>query len=161
MLLFSTLFYDNIRVQVLKLAEWKTMFHSTWKTFESKLKPILQSLASRRQLLESEKASATLYGIQKLLEGISTVREEQRRRIAQENLEEHRARLLFIREKLQAPDYQIDQEISTEDRSGHPSGMWIFEDPKFQSWSNKDVPGHGLLYVNGIPGAGGCSVVHC
>lgn len=130
------------------------MFHSTWKTFDSNMKPILQSLESRRSLLESEKASATLDGIQRLLENISAVREEQKRLIAQEALGNHNTRILHLKEKLQAPNYQIDQEISTEDRNGSLSGMWIFEDPRFQAWYNKDLPGHNILYLNGIPGAG-------
>lgn len=136
------------------------MFHSTWKTFDSKFGPILQSLTSRAELLEREKASATLYGIQRLLEDISAFREEQRLRIVQEDLEKHRTRVSRIREKLQAPDYQEDQEISTEVRNSYPSGMWILKDPRFESWSNKNAPGHGILFVNGIPGSGECFVVY-
>ncbi|RYP42924.1 hypothetical protein DL770_011966 [Monosporascus sp. CRB-9-2] len=112
------------------------------------------ALTSRREHLESEKVSATLYEIQGLRQDISEVRAENTRQIAQENLEKHKQRVLCIREKIRAPNYQIDQEMSTEARGGKGSGKWFFEDLKFQEWLTTRKPGHGLLYINGIPGAG-------
>jgi hypothetical protein len=105
-------------------------------------------------LLESEKVSAALYEIQAIRQGLSDRHAEETRRIAQNVLENHKDRVSCIRGNLQAPNYQVDQEIATEDRYGNSSGMWIFEHPNFQAWSGSDVAGHGVLYVNGIPGAG-------
>lgn len=104
--------------------------------------------------MEREKASASLYGIQSLQGQIEDLREEHRLRFAHDDLELHRMRVLRIREKLQAPDYQIDQEISTEDRNGHLSGAWIFKEPRYEKWSNRSTSGHEILYVNGKPGSG-------
>ncbi|KAG7403063.1 Vegetative incompatibility protein HET-E-1 [Fusarium oxysporum f. sp. raphani] len=108
---------------------------------------------SRRTLLESEKSSATLDGIQLLLDRISEDREKQARDIRQINKQNHGRRVSEFRDKLQTADYQTDHEISTKDRSG-ASGDWIFNNDKFQTWHDKSLPNHGILYVNGKPGAG-------
>ncbi|KAI4866834.1 hypothetical protein F4820DRAFT_457366 [Hypoxylon rubiginosum] len=145
--------FHQAALSVFKRPKWKEMFHSTWKTFDSKFKPIMHSLRSRRELLESEKGSATLYEIHKLRRDVSAMRTEQKQLMAQVNLEKHKARVSLIREKLQAPNYQIDQEIATEDRQGYNSGTWIFERSDFQAWSRNDTTDHSVLYINGIPGA--------
>ncbi|KAI0444886.1 WD40 repeat-like protein [Xylaria telfairii] len=146
--------FHQAALSVFRRPRWKELFHSTWKTFDSKFGPILQSMSKRRELLESEKGSATLYEIQKLREDILDIYATQKRQNAQESVEKHRREVSYIREKLEAPNYRIDQEMSTEDRHGHSSGTWIFEDPTFFSWSDHDTPGHSALYVNGMPGAG-------
>ncbi|KAI1330306.1 WD40 repeat-like protein [Xylariaceae sp. FL0255] len=133
--------FHQAAVSVFKRPRWKTVFHSAWKTFDTKFRPILQSLASRRKLLESEKGSATLYEIQTLRQELSKKLEEQSHKVAEVILD------------LQAPNYAIDQETATEDRHRSKSGSWVFEHPQFQAWSKNDVTGHKALYVNGIPGA--------
>ncbi|KAI0530450.1 WD40 repeat-like protein [Xylaria digitata] len=144
---------------VFKRPKWKVFFHSTWRTFNSKFGPILHSLSKRRELLESEKGSATLYEIQKLRDDLSNISAQHKQRAAQEDAEKHKQKVASIREKLEAPDYWIDQEISTEDRLGYNSGMWIFEDSNFRSWVSNNVTGHRVLYVNGIPGAGKTTLI--
>ncbi|KAI0857460.1 WD40 repeat-like protein [Xylaria cubensis] len=141
-------------LSVFRRPRWKELLHSTWKTFDSKFGPILQSMKNRHELLESEKVSATLYEVQRLRQDILDTRVKETNRTVQEDAEKHRREVCIVREKLEAPNYRIDQEMSTEDRHGHGSGTWIFEDPSFCSWSNKDASGHCVLYVNGIPGAG-------
>ncbi|KAI1740463.1 WD40 repeat-like protein [Xylaria scruposa] len=146
--------FHQAALSVFSRSRWKELFHSSWKTFDSKFGPILRSLEKRRELLESEKGSATLYEIQRMRQDISNIYAKERNRIVQEDAEKHRQEVCQIREKLEAPNYRIDQELSTEDRHGHSSGTWIFEDPSFCSWSNDNTLGHDVLYVNGIPGAG-------
>ncbi|OTA54440.1 hypothetical protein K449DRAFT_439336 [Hypoxylon sp. EC38] len=148
------LVFHEAALSVFKRPRWKKMFHSTWKTFDSKFKPIIQSLKRRRELLESEKGSAALYEIQKLRQDVSAMYTEQKEREIQENLTKHKVRVSCIKERLQAPNYQLDQELATEDRHGSNSGTWIFEDANFRAWSNSEAVGHRVLYVNGIPGAG-------
>ncbi|KAH7161800.1 hypothetical protein EDB81DRAFT_785561 [Dactylonectria macrodidyma] len=133
---------------------WKKLFRATWKTFETNFGPILQSLARRRELLESEKGSASLHAIQKLREEIANVQHEQKAQAAINNRERHRFRMDEIKDKLQSPNYEFDQEISTEDRGDSISGQWIFSDPSFQSWLDASSPDPKILYINGIPGAG-------
>ncbi|KAI1120105.1 hypothetical protein F5Y10DRAFT_290315 [Nemania abortiva] len=146
--------FHQAALSVFKRPRWKALFHSTWKTFDADFKPILHSLGSRRQLLESEKGSATLYEIQVLRQELSQKYTEQSQQAAKIVREQHRGRISSIKESLQAPNYPIDQETATEDRHGSKSGLWIFEHPHFQVWSKNNATGHDVLYVNGVPGAG-------
>ncbi|KAF4980975.1 hypothetical protein FZEAL_3132 [Fusarium zealandicum] len=133
---------------------WKMVFKSTWKTFETKFDPILQSLARRRELLESEKGSASLYEIQRLRADIRAMCDEQKKDANIRDDERHRMNIREIKVKLQSPDYQLNQEVSAEHTDRSNSGKWIFADSQFQSWYSSDVLGSKVLYINGIPGAG-------
>ncbi|KAI0161066.1 hypothetical protein GGR52DRAFT_586387 [Hypoxylon sp. FL1284] len=146
--------FHQAALTVFRRPKWKDMFHSTWKTFDSKFKPIIQSLKRRRELLESEKDSATLYHVHQLRQDVSDLRTEQNQQSTRDILEKHKSRMSFIRKKLKAPEYQVDQETATENRHGHSSGDWIFANSSFEAWSKPDATGHGVVYVNGIPGAG-------
>ncbi|KAI5861652.1 hypothetical protein GGS23DRAFT_576006 [Durotheca rogersii] len=148
--------FHQAALSVFKRSAWKHIFHSTWKTFNTKFGPILHSLSKRRELLESEKSSAALLGIERLRQDFSDACKKHARQIAQVADERHRQRVSHICERLMPPNYQIDQEMSTEDRQGQNSGMWIFQDPSFRAWfsNDNDIVRHGVLYVNGIPGAG-------
>lgn len=46
------------------VAAWKNVFHSTWKTFNTSFKPILNSLKRHRALLMDERLNATILEIQ-------------------------------------------------------------------------------------------------
>ncbi|KAI0599781.1 hypothetical protein F4775DRAFT_583134 [Biscogniauxia sp. FL1348] len=151
--------FHQAALSVFKRPKWKTMFHSTWKTFDSQFGPILQSLKSRRELLESEKGSATLYEVHQVHKRVSDIYVEQRQWIDKEVLKRHKEQVSCIREKLQAPNYQVDQELAMEDRHGDSSRLWIFEESNFRVWSDKDITDHGVLYVNGIPGAGKTTLI--
>ena len=114
----------------------------------------MQSLERRRQLIDGEKSSATLYEIEKVREEIEAVRTAQREQAEAGDLEKHQVRLAQIKQKLQFANYQLDQEISTEDRSGSNSGQWIFEDPRFLTWKDLEEGGNQVLFIHGKPGAG-------
>lgn len=136
------------------MLEWKSIFKAAWKTFETELGPIITSLASRRALLESEKASASLYEINNIREKISSVYQEQQCQARINRDERHRTYMREIKVKLQSPEYQINQEISTESRGESQSGQWIFKHSKFEPWYDSSTLGSMVLYINGIPGAG-------
>lgn len=114
----------------------------------------MDSLNRRRELLETEKGSATLHEISRSREEIATLSEELRRQGHIERLEKHKWRLAQVKEKLQAPNYQLDQEIAAEDRNGSTSGTWVLQNSAFQKWADMSTKEHGILFVNGIPGAG-------
>lgn len=44
--------------------------------------------------------------------------------------------------------------MASEDRNWSSSGSWVLSNPTFQQWSDRNTKGHGILYLNGIPGAG-------
>ncbi|KAJ4419764.1 hypothetical protein N0V82_004807 [Gnomoniopsis sp. IMI 355080] len=84
----------------------------------------------------------------------TALREERQQELRFELLEKHKWRLLHIREKLEATDYQNDQEMITEHRNGSDSGAWITKSPAFVRWTDRSATGHDVLYIHGIPGAG-------
>lgn len=59
-----------------------------------------------------------------------------------------------MKEKLDAPNYQQDQEMASEDRNGSASGAWVLQNMAFRTWTDRSAREHGVLYVNGIPGSG-------
>lgn len=133
---------------------WKTFFKSAWKKFNTEFQPVIESLARRRQLLESEKGSASLYEISKARQELATWHDERKREARLENLEKHKQRLLQIKEKLAAADYEQDQEMATEARSGVKTGDWLLKTPAYRKWADTTTTGHDVLYVHGVPGAG-------
>lgn len=80
--------------------------------------------------------------------------EEVKHKLYRESLEKHQWRLLQIKDKLEASNYQRDQEVATEARAGSSSGTWMLKHPEFARWTNTTVSGHEVLYLHGIPGAG-------
>ncbi|KAF4859793.1 Vegetative incompatibility protein HET-E-1 [Colletotrichum siamense] len=151
--------FHELALKVFTRPRWKDLVSAVWKTFESSFGPIIQSLQSRRELLESEKLSASLSDIQTILHGINQIQQQQASIMYEEANEKHRLRIARIKEKLKAPDYFMDQEISTENRKGAEAGQWITANPIFQAWNDKISHGHSVLYLNGIPGAGKTTLV--
>ncbi|KAF3058704.1 hypothetical protein GL218_05334 [Daldinia childiae] len=150
--------FHRIAISVFKRPTWKDMYHSIWKTFDSKFSPILHSLNRRRDLLESEKSSATLYEIHQVRKDISSIYTKYQQKMDEERQEKHKGRVSHIREKLDAPNYAIDQEMAAENRFIDSSGKWILENKEFQAWDSH-ASGHSILYINGIPGAGKTTLV--
>ncbi|KAM5382761.1 hypothetical protein ACJZ2D_002344 [Fusarium nematophilum] len=146
--------FHHEALAVFSRPKWKMLFNSTWKTFETNFGPILQSLGRRRELLESIKATAMLDGIQRLREDQKIIQDEQLKQAGIQERERHRLLVREIKVKLQSPDYQVDQEISTEDRNGVASGSWLFTAPAFQTWYDSERPDGRIMYIHGIPGAG-------
>ncbi|KAM0562877.1 hypothetical protein ACHAPJ_001717 [Fusarium lateritium] len=146
--------FHRIALSVFARPKWKLVFKAAWKTFETDFGPITTSLTSRRTLLESEKSSASLHEISNMRDKINTVYCEQLKQAKLYSDERHRLNMREIKVKLQSPDYQTSQDISTEDRGGSQAGKWIFKHPKFELWYDSTAIGNMILYVNGIPGAG-------
>ncbi|KAI0414744.1 WD40 repeat-like protein [Xylaria grammica] len=134
---YDILMFHQEALSVFNRPRWKELFHSTWKTFDSKFGPILHSLSNLRELLESEKGSAILDEVQKLHALVSNDQAEQRDLRTRESAKKHKQEISFIKEK---HEYSL--------------GTWIFQDPNYRFWSRNDRAGHGVLYCNGIPGAG-------
>lgn len=133
---------------------WENLFRSTWKTFNSRFDPILTSLRNRRRLLDSEKASATIHGIEALRDKLEDLSKDAREQAQKREVERHENRMRQIRDKLNVPDYESDRLISTDDVAGEPSGQWLFECPEYVKWADANTAGHEVLYIHAIPGAG-------
>ncbi|WQF77468.1 Putative AAA+ ATPase domain, NACHT nucleoside triphosphatase [Colletotrichum destructivum] len=146
-------------LKVFGRSKWRDLFHATWKTFDSRFGPILQSLQSRRELLESEKLSASLDHIHIIRQRIDDLYQDQIRAVDDKGREKHRSRMTLIKEKLRAPEYYLDQEVAAGKREGLNTGRWVFEESQYTSWSDHTVSAHSILYLNGIPGAGKTTLV--
>ncbi|OBR15108.1 Zinc finger protein [Colletotrichum higginsianum IMI 349063] len=146
-------------LKVFGRSKFKDLFHATWKTFDSRFGPILQSLQSRRELLESEKLSASLDHIHNVRQRIDNLYQDQIRAVDDKVREKHRSRMTLIKEKLRAPEYYLDQEVAAGKREGLNTGRWLFEESQYTSWSDHTVSAHSILYLNGIPGAGKTTLV--
>lgn len=84
-----------------------------------------------------------------------TVRyEETKLKLQQDELQKHKSRLLQMKDRLMAADYQQDQVMAFEARIGTNSGDWILDVPGFDHWASNLTTGHHILYVHGMPGAG-------
>lgn len=126
---------------------WKRLFQSSWKTFNTQFRRILESLARHKELIESEKGTVTLSEIQSLhvftkLQFEEIVSREQTKQLS------------VILEKLNAPRYRLDQCAASDQRRGRSSGSWVLLDEKFQKWADITADENPLLYIHGIPGAG-------
>ena len=111
----------------------------------SEFGPILHSLESRRVLLDSEKATATLYQVQALRDGINDLREQNERRAAREELDRYNQRLAEIKAKIQPPNYRSDQAFSTKTGYGWSFGRWFFDYNAFRSWYTRGLPDNYAL----------------
>jgi hypothetical protein len=98
-------------------------------------------------LLESEKGTVAVYEAQRLRELAET-------HIKEMSELEKKKQLNFLIEKLDAPNYQWDQHIASEQRWEGQSGMWVLHDIHFREWSEMGTCGNPLLYIHGGPGAG-------
>lgn len=128
-------------------------FKAAWKTFDTDIQPVLQSLANRRELLEIEKASASLYEISMAREEMTARHEAEKQRLRQNEIETRKCRLLKVKAQLEATNYQQDQETAKA-RNVTNTGDWVSQSPVFKNWVDKAATRHSVLYVHGIPGAG-------
>lgn len=137
--------YSDAKYNQLIETGWKRLFTAFWRTFETRFRCILDSLARHKDLIESEKLTVAL------------VEAQRAREIAGSHLEamqdiESKKQLTTVLDRLEAPDYQIDHYAASEQRRRSHSGKWIFRHKAFLEWA--DTHGNPLLYINGIPGAG-------
>ncbi|KAL2272437.1 hypothetical protein FJTKL_06560 [Diaporthe vaccinii] len=146
--------FHEAALKVFARPTWKKLFKAAWKTFDTEFQPLLQSLANRRELLESEKGSASLYEISKAREEMAARHEAKKQELRRDEIEKHKWRLLQIKAQLGAADYQQDLEMAAEARNVTNSGDWVLQSPTFKHWADKAATRHSVLYVHGIPGAG-------
>jgi len=145
---------------------WKTLFHPSWRTFQTKFGPILSGLKRHRQLISDEKLSVVISEVGEFRESIEGKLEAlsvQMKRLQlhekeQETLElqeQRRHRLEFILSKFNVADYQSDLKRSRDERLYQSSsGAWIFGHRTFKEWADLKSPRHSVLFMSGIPGAG-------
>ncbi|KAK3947945.1 ankyrin repeat-containing domain protein [Pseudoneurospora amorphoporcata] len=124
------------------------------------IKFLLGALTRRKEILNSEKLSASLDQIIKLRDEIHEINTRQKQVADKQEEETHKERKRAIMGKLSIPDYQSDYRFFIEgrdysdDKLETSSGTWIFDDPIFQAWHLGDASGKRVLYIHGRPGGG-------
>ncbi|KAH7330241.1 hypothetical protein BKA65DRAFT_55430 [Rhexocercosporidium sp. MPI-PUGE-AT-0058] len=157
--------FNKNALEVFARPGWKSVFHSSWRTFRSQFGPILSNFKRHRQLLADEKTTALMSEVQDLhhhaeerfnsLESEITARHEREVEKEVAELEESRQRQRrIVQRKLDAPDSLKDHEHACGMREIGNSGDWIIRDSKYQKWAELDTYTSKWLYLNGIPGVG-------
>jgi hypothetical protein len=123
------------------------LFSSSWKIFETQFRCILDSLGRHKDLIESEKGTLAVFEAQR-------VRELAEAHFKEISELEKRKQLTALIEKLNAPDYNLDHYVASEQRRRSQSGTWVLQNIHFRKWSEMDAKSNPLLYIHGIPGAG-------
>ena len=146
---------------------WRTLFHSSWRTFRTKFSGDLARLKRHRDLLSDEKITATILDVGDFRESVEEKLNELSRKLQDLHLEDEEREHLrrrqqldhkrqFVLSKLDPPNYQYDYGEAMKQRHGSSSGDWILQDSTFQAWGDPVENGHKKLYLSGIPGAGLC-----
>ncbi|KAI1076547.1 hypothetical protein F5B20DRAFT_320144 [Whalleya microplaca] len=78
---------------------------------------------------------------------------------AKEEKEARLREISMITQKLGPPDYKDDQH-STLEHCHIDSGSWILNKPEFVRWKTAQDLTNAVLYINGMPGAGGWHFLH-
>jgi hypothetical protein len=120
-----------------------------WKDFKTRFQNILDRLRRHREVIGSQ---ANLLHFQqyqldrtKMLEGLRRSENERRQKNYKEALE-----------WISGADTNLDHESACAARSEYPgSGRWILKHSKLQNWKEAGEPVSSILWLNGIPGAGG------
>jgi len=98
-------------------------------------------------LLESEKGTVAVFEAQR-------IRELTESHIEELSELERKKQLTALIEKLNAPNYQLDHDVASEQHRRFQSGEWLLQNVHFQKWSETGADNNPLLYIHGVPGAG-------
>ncbi|RSL61425.1 hypothetical protein CEP54_006268 [Fusarium duplospermum] len=157
-------FHSNA-LEVFSRPGWKSLFRSTWKTFETQFRPILKNLERHRVMLSEEKLTAVMEETQKQgqsiedkLDRLNKDWQERDRRNAERELASHREHLnqqrSIVQNKIDSPDFQDDHEFASQKRHQSTSGNWILNHPLLLEWFEISSKVNRKIYLSGIPGAG-------
>ncbi|KAI0200165.1 hypothetical protein F4808DRAFT_170914 [Astrocystis sublimbata] len=171
-------------LEVFSSPTWKVFFDSTWRTFKTKFRPILESLKRHRTLLLDERLNAAVMEIQTsrsnmlmALDGSAKQSVDHFTRLdvtirdvfvklseqlygLQETFKEHEEQMRNTEEDLCVILNKIDppdfegDHISARNLCHSGSGQWIFETPTFNKWAQSKSIPDAVLFINGMPGAG-------
>ncbi|KAK4181968.1 hypothetical protein QBC35DRAFT_396889, partial [Podospora australis] len=152
---------------------WKMWFESAWPSFRSKFRQILDSLKRYRALLSEEKLTVVIEEQQTARHLSETKHDEISKYLqdkfdtlknaiknqeleSQNSLRSHRK---SIRDRLNAPDYEMDHQLAAQKRHRKSSGNWSTDDPRFQQWLDGAPQQNDTLYLHGSPGSGKTTLV--
>jgi hypothetical protein len=129
--------------------EWKTVFKSMWKSFDTEFRGILQSLERHKDLVEQQTHIAHYQEHQ----ATTVIFHEN---WAQQIKVEKEKRLVAVQNWLVVgPQAKDDHAEHQRIRDEYPTtAAWIFKHDYVKDWVEADLPESPLLWMHGIPGAG-------
>ncbi|KAF4969856.1 hypothetical protein FSARC_3014 [Fusarium sarcochroum] len=161
------LHFHRCVLNVFSRPDLKTYFKLSWGSFRHKIKPIIESLKRRQDILSDDKlqshaifkevqdsssyAKDQFKSLQSGLEDIRTAFENDQLRSKASQNREMKA---FLEGKLSVPEFRADRQLASSEQSAKSSGSWIFSHPTFRSWENEKSHEGNVLFLNGSPGAG-------
>ncbi|KAK3995723.1 hypothetical protein QBC44DRAFT_356077 [Cladorrhinum sp. PSN332] len=166
--------FHQVALEELTRPNWKKLADCLWPQIKKRFDPILKSLQNRKILLSEGKLAAAIEEIQdarqvtlEKLQEIDTLINacfDKTKEIQQRQHSELLDHLLkdkgSIFAKLDAPDYQGDQQSALTQRHDITSGSWILQDPKFKEWVAGSLQRNAVLYINGMPGSDRHADIH-
>lgn len=130
------------------LIAWKQLFHSTWKTFQTKFNQLLESIRDHVTLIERQ---ASLIEI----EANQEARKVQEAYFSKMEESGHKQQILAIVEKVSPVPIEADQDKAAANWLKEQSfGLWLLENIKMKAWLDVTNAEANLLWLKGIPGAG-------
>jgi len=128
---------------------WKHLFQSTWKQFHSGFVAELEQMRYRKTLVETRASSMQFLQARQLhLRMIA----ESKSQIQSDSLQQKRS----VAEWLAPANVEIFQKAGREARQqSSGSGEWLLTRDVFRSWCHPASIVTPLLWITGIPGAGG------
>lgn len=129
----------------------KQILQATWSSYKAKIQPIVDDLARHKQLLEGRVTFSQLELI--LSNGVKALEELKSRQKTEDMIT-----LRAVHDWLGNINVNTDQETISRARQENPeAGCWLLQHDLFRKWLNENE-GSNLLWLNGIPGAGKCSI---
>ncbi|KAI0022836.1 hypothetical protein F4780DRAFT_769516 [Xylariomycetidae sp. FL0641] len=128
---------------------WKQLFQATWKTYESRFKPLIENIHAHGDLIQRQ---ATLSEIESIRKD-SEMKATQLQLIQEEQVARRTREIHFW---LRPPTVENDHRHNCILREKYQNtGRWFLETSEFKEWVDPKYPTiPPLLWVNGVPGAG-------
>ena len=129
--------------------ESRELFSASWRHFQTAIEYIAQDMARNKRLIENH-VSITEF------EEIQVIRGDEMRKFEKENKTQNSNQRSVVIQWLSAFNPECEQDSHRQVRSICDSpGQWLLEDPAFQRWFDPQQCAEPLLWLSGIPGAGG------
>ncbi|KAJ4267106.1 hypothetical protein NW762_003204 [Fusarium torreyae] len=154
-------------LDVFSRPDWKGVFKWAWGSFRRRVKPILESLKRRQDMLSDAKlqSHAILKDVQdsgayardqfkNLQAGLEEIRTVLHSEQLKSNAFQDREMKASLEGKLGVPGFRTDSQLESPEESVESSGNWIFSHHAFRTWETARSSLDGILFLNGSPGAG-------
>ncbi|KAF4457118.1 hypothetical protein F53441_906 [Fusarium austroafricanum] len=170
-LILEDYFSDILRfhrciLKVFSRPDWKGFFKWAWGSFRGQIKPIIESLKRKQEMLSDDKlqSHAILKEVQdsdeyakdqfrQLQAGLEDIKATLNSSQLKNGASQHQEMKLFLEKKLEVSLSQTRSQLELSDTDIGSSGSWIFSHPLFHQWDTNASPQNNVLFLSGCPGA--------